>query len=464
MIRRFLSYIKRLSLTQQLISLLLLAGVFLATFLFGYLNYNIDEFVRIQLFNDIHNDQKAVLAMYERDEKSLPMAMTNRGEVIHMLYLSDTHDLIVSSQNEYLTEELKQNISYNAQMQLDEMHDYYYQSKRITNVYAIARLNEQSMLVSLITDAQRAEIKQQLTRSIISTMLIAFSLLFIVLVLWVFYIIYSLSQLTSYVDKIQRGEDAVLDVDRKDEIGELAETLVHMNEELQRQNQAKEEMIHNISHDLKTPIATIKSYAESIKDGIYPYDSLEKSVDVIIEHAERLDNKVRNLLLLNRVNYIVTGSETGSVDLEKVIEATLLGAKVLRPEISIIKITEPSVWFGDEEPWRVVVENILDNALRYAESQITIYLDQEEFSIENDGPKMTQDRIDKLFKPFEKGTDGQFGLGLSIVYRIITAYECEICAYNTNEGVIFKIDRRKYLKKKEQQNRRKPGKNQDALL
>ena len=48
-------------------------------------------------------------------------------------------------------------------------------------------------------------------------------------------------------------------------------------------------MIHNISHDLKTPIATIKSYGESIKDGIYPYDTLEKSVDVIIENADRLE-------------------------------------------------------------------------------------------------------------------------------------------------------------------------------
>ncbi len=49
-----------------------------------------------------------------------------------------------------------------------------------------------------------------------------------------------------------------------------------MREELLRQEKTKEEMIHNISHDLKTPIATIKSYGESIKDGIYPYGTLEK--------------------------------------------------------------------------------------------------------------------------------------------------------------------------------------------
>ena len=62
-----------------------------------------------------------------------------------------------------------------------------------------------------------------------------------------------------------------------------------MREELLKQEKTKEEMIHNISHDLKTPIATIKSYGESIKDGIYPYETLEKSVDVIIDNADRLE-------------------------------------------------------------------------------------------------------------------------------------------------------------------------------
>ena len=77
-------------------------------------------------------------------------------------------------------------------------------------------------------------------------------------------------------------EDPELIITRSDEIGEIAESLTSMNEELKKQQRIREEMIQNISHDLKTPIATIKSYSESIKDAIYPYDTLEKSVDVII--------------------------------------------------------------------------------------------------------------------------------------------------------------------------------------
>ena len=102
------------------------------------------------------------------------------------------------------------------------------------------------------------------------------------------------------------GKDVELHVNREDEIGEVADALVNMKDELTKQEKAKEEMIHNISHDLKTPIATIKSYAESIKDGIYPYGTMEKSVDVIIDNAQRLEDKVHNLLYLNRVEYLTT--------------------------------------------------------------------------------------------------------------------------------------------------------------
>ena len=56
----------------------------------------------------------------------------------------------------------------------------------------------------------------------------------------------------------------------EDEIGVLSSSLIEMKEEIDRQNEIKEEMIHNISHDLKTPIALIQTYAQSIKDDIYP--------------------------------------------------------------------------------------------------------------------------------------------------------------------------------------------------
>ncbi|MEI3147877.1 MAG: histidine kinase dimerization/phospho-acceptor domain-containing protein [Merdibacter sp.] len=91
-------------------------------------------------------------------------------------------------------------------------------------------------------------------------------------------------------------------------------------------------MIHNISHDLKTPIATIKSYGESIKDGIYPYETLEKSVDVIIENADRLEAKVHSLLYMNRVEYLISQDNNGAVtNMKDVVEKVLLNIAVIKP-------------------------------------------------------------------------------------------------------------------------------------
>ena len=196
---------------------------------------------------------------------------------------------------------------------------------------------------------------------------------------------------------------------------------------------------------MKTPIATIKSYGESIKDGIYPYETLEKSVDVIIENADRLENKVHSLLFMNRVEYLISQDAEGiSSDMKEIVEKVVQANKVIKPEIEFITDLE-EVWFdGLAEPWRVAVENIVENALRYAKTKIEIHLNEEEgLTIANDGPCMEEDRIKVLFKPYEKGQGGKFGLGLSIVSKVVAANHYEVCGENTEDGVIFRITKPK---------------------
>lgn len=207
-------------------------------------------------------------------------------------------------------------------------------------------------------------------------------------------------------------------------------------------------MIQNISHDLKTPIATIKSYGESIKDGIYPYETLEKSVDVIIEHADRLEKKVYSLIMLNKLGYLTDDGMAGdTLDMSAVINKAILSLKVIRPELEISTQLEKIYFHGEEDPWRVVVENLLDNSIRYATHEIVITLNEKELTVANDGPLMSEERLNKLFKPYEKGTDGKFGLGLSIVYRVCTTYGYRAEAENLNNGVIFRISRPGGLKR-----------------
>ena len=110
--------------------------------------------------------------------------------------------------------------------------------------------------------------------------------------------------------------------------------------EIKSQNM-KTELISNVSHDLKTPIATIKSYAESIKDGVYPYDTLEKSVDVIIDNADRLEKKVYSLLLLNRLDYVKSiGKDSDEqCDMKDVVEDVLTSLKTSIHSPAPVKFT-----------------------------------------------------------------------------------------------------------------------------
>ena len=439
------NWIKELTLTQQLMALILIFIALFGTFLFVYLNGNINTFVRSQMFSMLQKTQVSIVYNYKRNPENDILSYANDSNIANAVYYNG--HISYSSAFDITDETVLKEMKDNAETQTETTKNYIIKSSDESEMlYSITIVDDNTKLISSVSSTYQSEFKKTLINSVINIIVIVVSILFFLLMLWVAYLIHSLNQIRQYINKLRKNEDVEINVDRKDEIGELASALVEMSNELKRQELIKEELIQNISHDLKTPIATIKSYGESIKDGIYPYETLEKSVDVIIEHAGRLEKKVQSLLLLNRVGYLVTTRDTGETDLYDVIEKTLLSLKVIRPELKIISEIEHVNYYGNEEPWRVVVENLMDNAIRYAQTTITIKLSLNELSVENDGPQLTNERIEKLFKPFEKGSDGQFGLGLSIVYRIVTTYNCEVYAYNSYNGVVFKITRKNPIK------------------
>ena len=141
--------------------------------------------------------------------------------------------------------------------------------------------------------------------------------------------------------------------------------------------------------------------------------------------------------------------------MKDVVEKVLLNIAVIKPDIRIETELEEITFEGLEESWRVVVENILENAQRYAQSVITIHLNEQEgLTIANDGPSMDESRIETLFKPFEKGEGGRFGLGLSIVAKVVRANHYEVRGENTADGVIFRIYRNQPKKAKQKTERR----------
>lgn len=442
--KRFSLFIKRLSLSQQLFTLIFFFIIFFSAFFFVYLNQKVDIVIQTKTFADLKNTQNTIAEKLRSDENAYwyldvqDHSMTNiiiiQGRAY---YLGKGHEEIdISSPRYYDMVDKAMRATY-------EPQTYTYTGDK--TYYSVIAVQEDAVLITFTRSEELSAFKNDLVSSVIDLTVMVVGFFFIILMTWVASLIHPLNQIRKYIERMEFSNNLPdLKVNREDEIGELADALVSMHHELLKQEQTKEDMIHNISHDLKTPIATIKSYGESIKDGIYPYDTLEKSVDVIIENADRLEKKVYSLLYLNRVEYLVSQDTEGAqTPMKSVIEMVLLNVKVIHPDIEIITDLEDVFFDGLEEAWRVTVENIMDNALRYAKSRIEITLHDQELTIANDGPCMDEDRLKVLFKPYEKGEGGKFGLGLSIVAKVVQANHYHVSGENTSDGVIFRIDKNK---------------------
>ena len=251
-----------------------------------------------------------------------------------------------------------------------------------------------------------------------------------------------LKKIKTYVDSIANREEATLVMDRQDEIGVVGNAIVTMKDELMKQEKVKEEMIHNISHDLKTPIALIKTYGQSVKDDIYPYGDKDSSMDIILENADRLEHKVKSLLYLNRLDYLsAEESELKPFPIKDLIEHIVMQMEAMQ-HIHIETDLDDVAFIGNEEHWRVAIENIIDNASRYMKSVIKITLKEDTLIIYNDGDPIDEDKKEDLFNPYVKGVKGQFGLGLSIVSKIADMYGYDIHAENKDIGVAFIFTKR----------------------
>ncbi len=452
MIKKIQDYFRKLTLTQQVISLILLMVVFLLLFFVFFLSDSISHTISAQIYDMLEARQQPIVKVLSleqspKEDFDLWTYISSDPNTCSLL-VSDQSVEIISAPSESRPPAFIERVVHEArELLMDNIPSL--ETTLVDNgklyycLFTKASSPEgPNMVVSFMDDSYAQEIRTTLMDSTVYVTVLVFLLLLLIFLLWVFSIIHPLNQIKTYISQIKEGKDVDLYINREDEIGEVAQELRTLTTELAKQEKAKEEMIHNISHDLKTPIATIKSYSESIKDGIYPYGDLESSVDVILDNANRLEEKVHSLLYMNRVEYLVSSDAEGvSTNMKDVVEEVVLNAKVIRPEIELITDVEEVYFDGLFESWRVCVENILQNAFRYAKSYIKIEVHEDELRISNDGPKIPEDRIDALFKPYIMGEGGKFGLGLSIVSKVVQANRYKVKGLNTKDGVCFRIYR-----------------------
>ncbi|MDQ0225435.1 two-component sensor histidine kinase [Bacillus sp. 7586-K] len=301
-------------------------------------------------------------------------------------------------------------------------------------------------ILSYSWDTYRNDLVYTLFRQLMIVMFFVFILSWIPSIWLARYLSKPLVKLEKHVKKFSEQEwYEPVEVDRNDEIGRLGHTIEKMRQHLIRKDEAQQTLLQNISHDLKTPVMVIRGYAQSVNDGIFPKGDLTSTMDVIEEESEKLEKKIKDLLYLTKLDFLSTRKPLkADFSLDQLIYEEVDRIKWAKPELNWDLNLEEATILGDAEQWEKLIENLLENSLRYAKTIISISItkSQDKFVLRfwNDGPMLDEALKDKLFEPFEKGQNGEFGIGLSIVKRIANIHGANVWAENEDDGAAFYVE------------------------
>ena len=313
-------------------------------------------------------------------------------------------------------------------------HKYYY-------YYAIE--NERVKKIAITNDSYINKTKTEILGSIFPVVLGTCLLIGLILVAWSTIIVKKIEKLKDKVDNIDNPDyNHKLDFEVDDEIKSLGLAIEDMRLSLINQEEYRNQMYQNISHDFKTPLTVIKSYIEAVEDGV---EDEATALNVIKEQTSKLEQKVHSLLYLNKLDYLKDSKniELGPVDMEEIIKTEVEKFKFYRKELNfIVEYDKKSQFVGTVENWETILDNLLGNFIRYATTTIKITAKQNKLILYNDGDNISNDYLEGIFTPFRKGIKGQFGLGLSIVKKTLNIMNYDITINNEKKGVSFIITKR----------------------
>lgn len=259
------------------------------------------------------------------------------------------------------------------------------------------------------------------------------------------YISRPLKELEEYTRRIAKKEwKEPIEVKYYDEIGSLANSMNQMQKDLKRAEDEEKMFLQSISHDLKTPVMVIMSHADAIIDGVY-VESVENTAGIIRDEAITLEKKIKQMLYLNTLDYVLDNSEDNDeIQLNKLVKSIINRFELINSKIEWDMDLKDAVIKGNADKIKVSIENIFDNGLRYAHSKMMVKLFTESgkivLDIFNDGPKINDEHISFIFDNHYKDKTGNFGLGLAISKKIINFYKGTITAANRSNGVSFIIE------------------------
>ena len=264
--------------------------------------------------------------------------------------------------------------------------------------------------------------------------------------------------------KVIKDEDfgKTIEVRGQDELAELCSSINNMSLELREKidnekkiEQNKNELITNVSHDLRTPLTSILGYVDLLKqNGFEDKEKFVEYISIIDERSKSLNTLINELFEYTKLNSHDIKLNYSTVEIGSLVEQ-LSGEYSLifkKEGLELISEIPEEDIFVDIDIQMIVraLENLLINAKKYSvrNSQVLVKLLQESndivISVENKVENISQDDLDNLFERFYKvdkarKTGDSTGLGLSIVKRVVELHKGLVKAELINGVIKFKI-------------------------
>lgn len=207
--------------------------------------------------------------------------------------------------------------------------------------------------------------------------------------------------------------------------------------DIKRLENMRSQFVANVSHELKTPLTSIKGFAETLRY-VEDTETKNKFLDIIDKESERLSRLINDILVLSKIESETAIEEDEFLPngiIEDVINMVRNTAEQKNIEI-ILTQKNNEFLFGDKDRFMQVVLNLVENAVKYSNEGATVkvlsYADRENyiFSVEDNGIGIPEEDLPRIFERFYRvdkaRKSGGTGLGLAIVKHIVKLFNGDI--------------------------------------
>jgi signal transduction histidine kinase len=239
------------------------------------------------------------------------------------------------------------------------------------------------------------------------------------------------------------GIAVAVDDQSKDELANLGRSFNAMAAELERARISQRQFLESVSHELKTPLTSVRGYAEALEDEAVPVADAARAITTEADRLERLVSDLLDLARLGRSDFAV---ERQPLDLAA-IGATAVrryGARAQEQgiELSLVAEQNSNTAIGDEGRVLQVISNLVENALRLTPEggQVIVTARGNEIEVSDSGPGLREQDLPRAFERFYLHTRYRSqravgtGLGLAIVEELVSAMSGEVRVENRDGG------------------------------